>query len=173
MAKAEHYSQTEAAVALGLSTAGIGMLLRQPGVPSAIRGGRRVVPWPEFAHWYHAKVRSEGRGWGSKPDDLKEIDKRQRVAELALVEIEAATATGRVITVEHHVAVVTEMAERLRATLINLPSDYQLDLERAGVAPDVAQAVLGRIADEVTGSLREAAEHLGAPPLTLHHGGAP
>jgi hypothetical protein len=95
-----------------------------------------------------------------QPADLQEIDRRQRTAELTLVELEAAAAEGKLIPLEQHVAVVAELASALRAVLIAVPSTYALDLERAGLPSAVGQALLERIADGVTAALRHAAEGL-------------
>ncbi len=160
--KQELKTQSEAAHALGVSPQAVGMLCKQPGAPTKAKDGKRFLLWPQFPEWYHAKLRAEGRERAKeKPKDLAEAMKRQQFAETQLLEMEVAEKEGKLITAEDHEAVTGEMADRLRATLVNLPSNHLLDLERAGVAPEVAQGILERIAEELTRCLRTAAEAIG------------
>lgn len=93
-------------------------------------------------------------------EEVKQARDRRTIIESKLIEMDLAEREGRLVTVEDVDAVGAEIGDRLRAVLINLPSNYTLHLERAGVAPEKGQAVLEEIAEEMTRSLRGAAEEL-------------
>lgn len=93
-------------------------------------------------------------------EQVKEARDRRTIAESKLIEMDLAEREGKLVTVEDVEAVVGEIGDRLRAVLINLPSNYILHMERAGVAPEQGQAILEEIAEELTRSLRGAAEEV-------------
>ncbi|MFN2327013.1 MAG: hypothetical protein ABR551_14205, partial [Gemmatimonadales bacterium] len=80
---------------------------------------------------------------------------REQIARAVLAEIAVAEKEGAVIATEAHTEVVSELAERLRAAIVNIPSNYGVDLERAGVDPAKAQGILERLATNLTQRLRE------------------
>lgn len=154
--KQERVGIVEAAKRLGLTHQALGQWAARPGAPIELRDGKRYCLWPTFPRWREfERDRALREKKQDPPADTKEARQRLLVAEVTMAEIDAARAEGKLIPVEDLEAVVAELGERLRAALINLPSNYQLDLERAGVAPEAAQEVLERIAEDLTRSLRE------------------
>lgn len=121
--------------------------------------GRAIYPWPAALRWY-VTYREELAARRAAPATIDEARERKLVAEARLAEIEVAKREGVLIPLETHEAVVAALAERLRAVLINAPSQYGLDLERAGVSPADAQTILENIADSLTRALRSTVDDL-------------
>ena len=93
-------------------------------------------------------------------EQVKEARDLRTINESKLIAMDLAEREGKLVTVEDVEAVVGEIGDRLRAVLINLPSNYVLHLERAGVLPEKGQAVLEEIAEELTRALRGAVEEM-------------
>src|SRR5690606_18180724 len=106
----------------------------------------------------YLQQRAEGRPTGASAEDIADAKLAKTRGEARLIEIEIAEQEGRLVPVEDVEAVGAEIGDRLRAVLINMPSNYILHLERAGVAPEQGQAVLEEIAEELTRALRGAVE---------------
>jgi phage terminase Nu1 subunit (DNA packaging protein) len=136
------------------------------GMPCTGTGVVRRFPWPEVRNWRDSRVErmaweAAEKKWKPAGDDEVKLARDQRtIAENKMIQIDLAEREGRVITTAHHEAVCSELGERLRAVLINLPGNYSLDLERLGVPVEKAQEVLERIAADVTSKLRDAAEEM-------------
>ena len=87
-------------------------------------------------------------------DQVKEARDRRVIAESKMAELDLAEREGRVVAAEHVDEVVGEIGERVRAVLINMPSTYVVDLEKLGVTPADGEAVLEKIAGDLTAALR-------------------
>jgi len=138
------------------------------GLPCAGTGRARRFPWPEAMRWRDERVKrlerdaTEKRLTPATADAVQQANNRRRIAEARLIEIELAEREGLLVTTAHVEQVVSELGDRLRAALINLPANHLLDLERVGVDPARAQAVLEQIAEALTRTLRAAADDLEA-----------
>ena len=156
----ELVSQRRVASALGVTTREV-YNLRQKGLPTRGADGKITYPLDECIQWY-VRYREE-LAKGTKAATAAEVEQARdarTIAESKLIEMDLAEREGKLVTVEDVEAVVGEIGDRLRAGLINLPSNYILHMERAGVAPEQGQAILEEIAAELTRSLRGAAEEV-------------
>ena len=154
---AEWLSQRELAARLGLTTRQVSNLTAE-GMESRAVGNRREYPWPKALHWYiEFKLRTLA------PSSMAEAQARKLAAEALITEIELAEKRRQVVPMEVCEAVGGEMADALRAILINAPSTYALDLERAGVPSETAEAVLEKLATDLTTALRGAVERVTLP----------
>lgn len=145
-------SQKVLAAALGLTPRQIHNLVAL-GLPREVNGGRAEYPWPAALRWY-VTYREEAAAKRAAPDNADDAKVRKLIAEARLAEITVAEKESTLVPAATLDAVVGELAERLRAVLINIPSQYGLDLERAGVPPAAAQEVLEDIAESLTRALR-------------------
>lgn len=156
-AKRERYLQAEAARRLGISPQAIGMWTNRPGVPVERVGKKVYYLWPDFPRWRDAeiarKIREEARA-NDRPGDLVEAEKRQAIANAVLAELKVAEKEGELVSVQILDEQVGGLCDRLMAGVRNIPSNYLVDLERAGVEPAVGQKILEKIAADLTGTLR-------------------
>jgi phage terminase Nu1 subunit (DNA packaging protein) len=93
-----------------------------------------------------------------KPASFEDARARKMEAEAREAELRVSKLLGEVIPTDMHETVVGEIADRLRAVIINIPSNYTLHLERLGIAPAQAEAVLEDLAEELTVALRGVAD---------------
>lgn len=149
--------QKEAAEALGITPQALGLWMKRPGAPVEGVGRDRRCLWPDFPLWREheikAQIRSEAKQ-ADRPANLVEAEQRKAVADAVLAELKVGKEEEALIAVVVHEQVVGEMADRLRAVLVNAPSNYLADLERLGVKPKDGQAVLEKIAEDLTLALR-------------------
>lgn len=139
-----------------------------PPCPSVLQGGRRLFD-PVAVHRWHleravrqAEARRTREAARAGAADYDRARARRMAALARLAEMQAARTARELIPVEELEAVVGEITDRLRAVLINLPGTYALHLERAGLAPERAQAVLEDVAQELVRALRGVAEEIEA-----------
>lgn len=156
---AEKVSQADAAKRLGLTPNAIGQWAVRPGAPVEMAGSRRVLLWPAFPRWRESELRKEGRTDG-RPESEKEAIRRKLVADAVMAELNVAQKEGELIAVQVHEAVVGDLCDRLRAVIVNMAGNYLVDLERLGVTPQAGQAVLEKIAADLTGCLRRVADDI-------------
>lgn len=149
----ERVQQSEGAKRLGISPQAIGMWAVRPGAPVELVKGKRVLIWPDFPRWREAEIKREARGT-DRPKDQEAAQKRKMIADAVLAELAVAEKEGALIATEVHEQVVGEIGARFLGVIQNLSSSYLVDLEEAGVEPTKAQAVLDKIAADLTGCLR-------------------
>lgn len=137
---------------------------REPGVlVTRERGGQVQYKQPDCAVHLRNRERDLAKAAATRreePADYEKARARKMAAEAMLAEIELATARGQLVPLDVAEATAAELADRLRAVLINLPANYGLALERAGLDQIAAEAVLTGIADELTRALRGVADAL-------------
>lgn len=143
-----------------------------PPCPSTGTGKKRRLILKQVVDWLIARktrdleaelLALKGAGGGEPTkDDVADARRRQTIAESRLVEIELAEREGRIVAVEHVEEVVAEIAERIQPVLVNLPSNYTLQLEQLGIPPEKGQPVLEAIAQDLTRALRGTADELEA-----------
>lgn len=140
-----------------------------PPCPSTGAGKRRRFNLKQVFDWYaQRKVRELEtellalRAGEPTKDDVADARRRQTIAESRVVEIELAEREARIVAIEHVEEVVAEIAERIQPVLLNLPSNYTLNLEQLGIPPEKAQPVLEAIAQDLTRALRGTADDLEA-----------
>lgn len=159
----ERVSQAEAAKRLGLTPQAIGQWAVKPRAPVGMAAGRRVLLWPDFPRWREAELTKEARGTKERPADQKAAIQRKLIADTVLAELLVAEKEGTLVAASVVEATVGGMADRVRAVLVNVPSNYSLHLERAGVDPLVGQTVLTKIADDLTEALRGVVDDIDDP----------
>lgn len=136
------------------------------GMPCEGTGRDRRFPWPEVRAWRDARIRRmeresvEKRLKPATADDAAAAKRQQQIDEARMTAIDLAEREAKLVTIEHLESVVGDIGERMRAVLINLPSNYLLPLERVGVPPEKGQAVLEEIAEDLTRALRGVADEL-------------
>lgn len=157
----ERVIQKAAGDRLGMSAQAIGMWMKRPGAPVETTGGKTYCVWPDFPRWrekeLEKQVRSESRH-EDRPTELNEAVLRRAIADAVIAELAAAEKERTQLHVGIHEEVVGTLCDRLRGALVNMPSNYAVDLERAGVAADQAQAILERISEDLTATLRASVE---------------
>jgi hypothetical protein len=149
----EHVNQRELAARLGLTTRQVRNLAND-GLPRNIAQGVASYPWPEALNWYIARRIKQ-----AAPPDKLAAQTRKLQAEAMLAELALAREQQAVVPIETCDKLGADMADALRAVLINLPSSHALALERLGVSAEEAERVLHEIADELITSLRWAVEN--------------
>jgi phage terminase Nu1 subunit (DNA packaging protein) len=138
------------------------------GIPCAGTGRALRFPWPEVRNWRDERLKrmereaTERKLRPASDDEVKQARNRGAIAEAKLLEIELAEKEGRLVLAEHASQIAGEIADRIRAVLINMPSTYLLHLERLGIAPEPAQGALEEIAAALTVALRGTADDLEA-----------
>lgn len=153
----EWLNQRELAARLGVTTRQVSNLTAE-GMDSRVIGNRREYPWPKSLHWYiDFKIRT------MSPSSVVESQARKLAAEALITEIELAEKRRQVVPMDVCEAMGGEMADALRAILINAPSTYALDLERAGVPSEAAESVMEKLATDLTEALRGAVERVTLP----------
>lgn len=128
------------------------------GMPKAQRGRYSLaacVPW-----YVEYKVQAARAGKGL--NDLDLARQRKTIAEAQEAELRVAKALGELIDADTHKEIVGQLCSRLMAILQNIPSNYGLRLENAGVPSDRSEALLEAIANEMTSELRTTADQLDA-----------
>lgn len=149
----ERVQQSEGARRLGLTPQAIGLWAVRPGAPTSSIKGKRLLIWPDFPRWRETELKREARGVG-RPEDQKAAQKRKMIADAVLAELMVAEKEGALIALSVHEDVVGEIGARFLSVIQNFPSNYLIDLEKAGVDPAKGQAVLEKIAGDLTGCLR-------------------
>lgn len=149
----------------GLSTRALQYIRQQePGVLVAReRGGKTEYRQPDCATNLRRREREAGKRAATPPVQAVDFERaraRKMTADAQLAEIEVAKAEGRLVPIEEVVRSGDEVADRLRAVLINLPANYGLRLEEAGVPAAQAESVLEAIAEELTRAIRQVADDL-------------
>lgn len=141
-----------------------------PPCPSTGTGKKRRLILKQVVDWLIARKTRELeaeliaiKGGGPTKDDVAEARKRQAIAEAALVELEYAEKSERLVMTEDLAAAAGEIGERLQSVLVNLPSNYLVHLERLGVEPERAQPVLEEMSAELTTALRGALDAMELP----------
>lgn len=138
-----------------------------PPCPSILEGRERFFDSVAVLAWHDARTMAKARAeWEAEmgADVAYDLDReraRKTAAEALMAEIELAQKRGAVIPAEVHGKVVGELCDRLRAVCINVPSNYAIDLEREGVDPAAAEAVLRNVSDALTRALRGTADEDG------------
>lgn len=127
-----------------------------PACPSAKRKRLRVFDTVAVAEWFAERRARQAVAKVQKqaPTDEKDARRRKLMAEAILAEIAVREKEGELIPADVHEDVCGQLADRMRAVCINAPSNYSLDLERAGVPAAQAQELLEKIADDLTRALR-------------------
>lgn len=158
----ERVTQSEGAKRLGITPQAIGQWAVRPGAPAELKNGKRVLFWPDFPRWREAEIKREARGVG-RPEDEAAAQKRKLIADAVLAELAVAEKEGALIALQVHEDVVEELGARLLSVIQNFPSNYLVDLERAGIEPAKGQAVLEKIAADLTGCLRASVDDFDDP----------
>lgn len=157
----ERVIQKDAATRIGKTAQAIGIWMKRPGAPVEIVGGKTYCVWPDFPNWrekeLEKQVRSESRQ-EDRPTELNEAVLRRAIADAVIAELAAAEKERTQLHVGVHEEVVGTLCDRLRGALVNMPSNYAVELERAGVPADQAQAILERISEDLTATLRASVE---------------
>lgn len=153
--------QSEAAERLGISAQALGMWMKRPGAPVEVAGKKSYCLWPDFPRWREKELDKQARAESrqeDRPTELNDAIRRRAIAEAVIAELAAAEKERTLLHVGVHEEVVGTFCDRMRGALVNMPSNYAVDLERAGVPADQAQAILERISEDLTGTLRAAVE---------------
>ena len=157
----ERVIQKLAAKRIGKTAQAIGVWMKRPGAPVVSTGGKTYCVWPDFPNWrekeLEKQVRSESRQ-DDRPKELSDAIRRRAIAEAVIAELAAAEKERTLLHVGVHEEVVGTFCDRMRGALVNMPSNYAVDLERAGVAADAAQSILERISEDLTATLRATVE---------------
>ena len=134
----------------------------EPPCPSKLRGKVREFDTVEVARWHAERAARKAIDDRDRatPATISDIRNRRDLAQTRLAELDLAVRENELIPLETHKDVVTEICNRLRAVLINIPSNYTLTLERAGVAASAAQALLEEMAESLTAALRGTADDM-------------
>lgn len=128
------------------------------GMPKAARGKYALS---QCVPWYVERERQAARA-SRGLNDLDLARQRKTVAEAQAEELRVAKLFASVIDNDVHKEVVATINDRILAILQNVPGNYGLHLEKAGVPIDKAEAVLEMIATEMTVELRTIADSLDA-----------
>ena len=132
----------------------------RPPCPSTLEDGERMFDTAAVARWRETRAADQAiaRLDSQDPSGVVALERRKLYAEVRTAEMKADREEARLVPVDVVDQTVGEMADRLRAVCINAPANYGVDLERAGVTPDVAQEVLERIAEDLVRALRDEAQ---------------
>lgn len=132
----------------------------QEGMPCEGTHRSRTFPWPEVRNWRDDRIRRLEREkvQRDEPLDFEKAKGRKMEAEAREAEIRVERMLGTVVPLDVVEEVVGRIADRLLPVLQNLPSNYGLRLEEAGVSAAAAEALLETIALELTTTLRDAVE---------------
>lgn len=133
-----------------------------PPCPSDMEGRDRVFITQDVARWLEDRAvrKALEKKEKQEPQDTKKITERREFAQMRLAEIELEVREGSLIATDVHKEVVGEVCDRLRAVLINLPSNHTLTLERLGVSAQAAQEVLEAMADDLTRATRQVGDDM-------------
>lgn len=156
-------AQKELAERLALSTRQIRNLEDKRVLEPISEEGKKRYPWPESSRAYvDFKIREGLRR--AETTAVDEWERRHETAAARMAEIKVEAAEGRLILLETHALVDAELADRLAAVILNIPSNFCLDLERAGLSPAEAQAVLEKLAADLMRGLRGVADDIADVP---------
>lgn len=153
--------QKDCADRLGLTARHLRNLVRDGSLPAQDADG--LHPWPATRDAYNAYIRAQEAAKAA-PTDIEAWRARKLAAEALREEHALKMDLKRAVSVEALDTVVGEIADRIRAVCINLPTTFGLELERAGVPADVAEATLEQIGVRVMDSFRGVADVLDAVP---------
>jgi phage terminase Nu1 subunit (DNA packaging protein) len=128
----------------------------EEGMP---KDGRGDYPLAKCVQWYIDRERQAARV-SRGMNDLDKARLRKTDAEARKAELEARQLHGELIPTTDHEEIVGDLCDRLRATIVNIPSSYGMRLEEAGVSATVAESTLEAMADELMTALRGAADAL-------------
>ncbi len=139
-------------------------LSSDPPVPSTLKNKVREFDCPAVMKWHSERAARKAIVDADRaiPSNVSAIRLRYEEAQARLMELELAVREGKMVTLEAHSVAVVEVCNRLRAALINIPSNYALPLERAGLSAADAEQVLLEIADSITAALRGTADEMEA-----------
>lgn len=156
-------SQKELAERLSLSTRQVRNLEDKRVLEPISEDGKKRYPWPESSRAYVDFKIHEGLR-RAETTAADEWERRHEAADARLAEIKVEKEEGRLIPLETHTDVVGETADRLTAVIQNIPSNFTLYLERAGLSPADSQSVLEQLAQELMRALRGVADDLADVP---------
>jgi phage terminase Nu1 subunit (DNA packaging protein) len=105
---------------LGLTTRQITNLVEE-GMPREVDGRHVWFDLPNAVQWYTRKLKDELR---SGDDEKKNLTTRKLEVEVMLAEHELAIAQGTVVGLDYLESQTSNMLERLRAKILNLPGKY-------------------------------------------------
>ena len=128
--------RAEIALTLGISQREITNLVKtQPDFPSNVNGRSRSFPRRKCVQWYVRFKSAEAikRTKPATPNNLEELRRRREEAEMRMAEMDVAEREGRLVSSDQVDQVVGELADRLRAALVNLPANHGLRLEELGI----------------------------------------
>lgn len=139
-------------------------LNEDPPCPSDTEKRVRVFATQDVAKWHQERAVRDAlaRKAKAEPVNMEDLRSRRELAQTRLAEIELAVKEGALISTDVHKDVVGEVCDRLRAVLINLPSNHALALEKLGVPAKEAQVVLEEIAEALTRSTRSVGDDIEA-----------
>lgn len=126
------------------------------GMPKDARG---EFPLAACVQWYIERERTTARA-SKGLNDLDRARLRKIEAEAIKAEREAQLLELQVIRVTEHEEVVGALCDRLRPTVINIPSTYGMLLEELGISATDAESVLERIAEELMTAMRGTSDEL-------------
>jgi terminase small subunit / prophage DNA-packing protein len=137
-----------------------------PPCPSWKDGTERLFDTVKVAAWREERAARKALAAteSTRPADFEEARTRKMAAEAQLAEIEVAEKQGQVVPIAVLESEVAAIGSRLRAVLINTPSNYTVHLERAGISAAAAQDVLERLSEELTRALRKPIDDLPDEP---------
>ena len=141
---------TQACDALGLSRQAIGDWLKKPGAEKYVRNrkGRRELHWPGFPTWRDQQLQGESREKpAADPRKLQTADAelRRALADAEMAELKVTQLRGEMVSDADATAEITRFCERVRATILSIPSRYQTEILDLRTIPEAGQA-LRRIA---------------------------
>ena len=150
----EHFSVDRRTVTKWLSS--------DPPVPSTLKNKVREFETVAVMRWYTERAARKAINDRDRatPANVTAIRLRRDEAQAKLMELELSVRQGESVTLESHSAVVTEICNRLRAVLINIPSNYSPSIERAGLSASAAETVLISVADGISTALRGTADEM-------------
>lgn len=133
-----------------------------PPCPSRKRKGERVFDTAQVAKWHSDRAARQAiaQHEKAKPPDVDDAKARKLEAEAQLAEITVAEKRGELVPLDVVEQLVGEVCDRMRAVLVNAPSNQLLALERAGVPAAVGQAVLEAMSQDLTRALRGVSEEI-------------
>lgn len=127
MSDEEFVSRNAMASTLGVTVTTIANLRSQyADFPVRVRGRSVTFPRDRCVQWYIKFKQQEvrRRSGAETPEEVKEIDRRTKLADMQIREAEAAAKLGQLTTVPAFEQAMTEYAARVRAVHNSAPSRY-------------------------------------------------
>jgi len=139
-------------------------LCASPPCPSALEKKVRVFDTVEVFEWFTARAVRKAINDRDRatPANVTEIRLRYDEARTKLTEIELAVREAKLVPLQTLKDDIAEVCNRLRAALINIPSNFGPQLEQCGMSATDAERLLIDLADSITADLRGTADDMEA-----------